>query len=198
MPSKPMDQKKYGEIVNHTGSFQIRRSGTSIWFDFNPRIAEHKFLYKGDSIRVTKGVYVTVKCLLSENQNMSGEFEVTDRPNWVLSNFCYSNVPETAKFFTATHLKTPEKMVIARMAIPPSNTNFEISRYPDTNFHSFRVDWDTSLYAGDQLKVPQGQNVWVICQHNNQKVKVPDNGRPWAVTMACLSLFLPSVTALFC
>jgi hypothetical protein len=175
-----------GKIVHWTGSFKIKRSRSNVFFDFNPNIEKHKWLDVGDSIKVPRGVEVTVKCLLNGEEN-GKEFEVTDRENWVVSNFCSRIVPMTAEHFTATHLGTPEKLVIARIAIPPSNTNFEISRHPDTNFHSFRVDWDTSLYAGDQLKVPQGQNVWVICQHNNQKVKVPNNGIPWAVTMACPS-----------
>jgi hypothetical protein len=141
----------------------------------------------GDSIKVPSGVCVTVKCLNNRGEENGKEFKVTDRPNWVVSHFCPRIVPMSAEHFTATQLRTPEKLVIARIAIPPSNTNFEISRDPDTNFHSFRVDWDTSLYEGDRLKVPQGQNVWVICQHNGEKVRVPSNDRPWAVTMACPS-----------
>lgn len=175
-----------GKIVYWTDSFKIKRRRSNVFFDFNPNVAEHKLLEFGDSIKVPRGVMVTVKCILNGEEN-GQEFEVTDRENWVVSNFCSRSVLRTAKFFTATHLGTPEKLVIAKIAIPPSNTNFEISRYPDTNFHSFRVDWDISLYAGDRLKVPQCQNVWVICQHNNQKVKVPNNGIPWAVTMACPS-----------
>jgi hypothetical protein len=69
--------------------------------------------------------------------------------------------------------------------IPVQTNPFYIKRNSDTNFHMFQVDWDTSLYVGDQLKVPPGSKVSVICQPNGPTVRVPDDGIPWAVTMAC-------------
>jgi hypothetical protein len=82
--------------------------------------------------------------------------------------------------------------VIARITLK-SSSNFEIKRSlsQGTDFHPFLADGKTDLYAGDQLKVPQGSTVWVMCVNNGQIVKskkvqvVPDDDIPWAVTNAC-------------
>ena len=177
---------KIGEIVSYTGLFQIARNlvgdSSSVYANYNPTREKDTWLYKGDALKVPYNVTVIVKC-----DHNDTELKISNEREWIVGKYCHPATSRSANFFTATPLITPEKLVIARIAIPPSNTNFEISRDPDTNFHSFRVDWDTSLYEGDRLKVPQGQNVWVICQHNGEKVRVPSNDRPWAVTMACPS-----------
>lgn len=69
--------------------------------------------------------------------------------------------------------------------IPIRSNEFYIKRDSDRDFYLFRVDGNTSLYEGDILKVPPGSTVWVICQHNGKKVRVPDDNIPWPVTRGC-------------
>ncbi len=165
-----------GKIVHWTGSFKIKRSGPNSFFDFNPNIPDHKFLGFGDSIKVPRGVYVTVKCLNNRGEENGKEFEVTDRPNWVVSHWCYPDVFRTARHFTATQLRTPEKL--GEIAEYPVGKKFQIKRHSWAGFKDYHSTWGTGLYEGDQLKVPPGVTVKVRFE-NSQEVQVTDNNQPW-------------------
>jgi len=165
-----------GKIVHWTGSFKIKRSGTSIWLDFNPNISAHKLLGFGDSIKVPIGVVVTVKCLNTRGEENGKEFEVTNQENWVVSNWCYSNLSMRAEHLTATHLRTPEKL--AEIAEYPVGKKFQIKRHSWAGFKDYHSTWGTGLYEGDQLKVPPGVTVKVRFE-NNEEVQVTDNNQPW-------------------
>jgi hypothetical protein len=173
-----------GKIIHWTGRFKINWSQerrernfpapNPDFFDFNPNLPAHKLLEFGDSIKVPRGVMVTVQCLPGNDPR--NRHQVTDTPNWVVSHWCSSNISMRAEHFTATQLRTPKKL--GEIAEYPRGKKFQIKRHSWAGFKDYHSTWGTGLYEGDQLKVPPGVTVKVKFE-NNQGVQVTDNNQPW-------------------